>query len=67
MPLQRSTGRLRSTSRPVHDRPRDTRPEARLWDDAGLLKYQFDDDTATDYEHYDAVAQDRAGKAAVAS
>ena len=39
----------------------------RLWDDAGLLKYQFDDDTATDYEHYDAVAQDRAAKAAVAS
>ncbi len=39
----------------------------RLWDDAGLLKYQFDDDTATDYEHYDAVAQDRAAKVAVAA
>jgi hypothetical protein len=39
----------------------------RLWDDAGLLKYQFDDDTATDYESYDAVAQDRATKVAAAT
>jgi hypothetical protein len=36
----------------------------RLWDDAGLLQYQFDDDTATDYEQYDAVAQDRASRVA---
>ena len=32
----------------------------RLWDDAGLLEFQYADDTASDYEQYDAVAQDRA-------
>jgi hypothetical protein len=32
----------------------------RLWDEAGLMKYEFDDDTSADYETYDAVAQDRA-------
>ena len=31
----------------------------RLWGDAGLLKYEFEDDTAADYEQYDAVAHDR--------
>jgi hypothetical protein len=39
----------------------------KLWDEAGLLQYQFDDDTATDYEAYDAVAQDRAARAAAAA
>ncbi len=38
----------------------------RLWDEAGLLQYQFDDDTAADYESYDAVAQDRAAQTASA-
>jgi hypothetical protein len=37
----------------------------RLWGEAGLLQYEFDDDTAADYEQYDAVAQDRAAKAAL--
>lgn len=37
----------------------------RAWEDAGLMEYEFADDTAADYESYDAVAQDRA--AAVAS
>jgi hypothetical protein len=32
----------------------------RLWADAGLMKWEFADDTATDYESYDAVAADRA-------
>ena len=32
----------------------------RLWADAGLLKYEFADDTATDYGSYDEVARDRA-------
>jgi hypothetical protein len=32
----------------------------RLWGEAGLLQYEHDDDTATDYAAYDAVAQDRA-------
>lgn len=32
----------------------------KLWDEAGLLQYQFADDTGADYESYDAVAQDRA-------
>ncbi len=36
----------------------------RLWGDAGLLQYEFEDDTAADYEQYDAVAQDRATTAA---
>ena len=34
----------------------------RLWDDAGLLQYELDDDTASDYEQYDAVAEDRASR-----
>ncbi len=36
----------------------------KLWDEAGLLQYQFADDTAADYESYDAVAQDRAAASA---
>jgi hypothetical protein len=32
-----------------------------LWGEAGLLKYEFADDTASDYESYDEVARDRAG------
>lgn len=32
----------------------------RLWGDAGLLRYEFADDTATDYEAYDEVTKDRA-------
>jgi hypothetical protein len=32
----------------------------RLWGEAGLLEFEFGDDTAADYEQYDAVAQDRA-------
>ena len=39
----------------------------RLWGDAGLLKYEFDDDTASDYEAYDAVASDRAAAAGAAA
>ena len=39
----------------------------RLWDDAGLLQFQFAEDTAADYEQYDAVAQDRAEAAQVAA
>jgi len=39
----------------------------RLWGDAGLLQYEFDDDTASDYEAYDAVASDRAASAAAAA
>jgi hypothetical protein len=31
----------------------------RLWGEAGLLQYEYGDDTAMDYEQYDAVAQDR--------
>ncbi|MDJ0767504.1 MAG: ferritin-like domain-containing protein [Ilumatobacter sp.] len=30
------------------------------WGEAGLMEFEFADDTATDYEQYDAVAQDRA-------
>jgi hypothetical protein len=30
------------------------------WGEAGLLEFEFADDTASDYEAYDAVAQDRA-------
>jgi hypothetical protein len=33
----------------------------KLWADAGLLEYEFAEDTATDYETYDAVARDRVG------
>ena len=36
----------------------------KLWGEAGLLDWEFADDTATDYETYDAVAQDRAADAA---
>lgn len=36
----------------------------KLWGEAGLLEYEFADDTGTDYESYDAVAQDRAAAAA---
>jgi hypothetical protein len=32
----------------------------RGWADAGLLEFEFADDTASDYESYDAVARDRA-------
>ena len=39
----------------------------RLWGDAGLLQYEFDDDTASDYEAYDAVAEDRAASAGAAA
>jgi hypothetical protein len=35
----------------------------RLWGEAGLLEFEFADDTATDYEQYDAVARDRADAA----
>jgi hypothetical protein len=35
-----------------------------LWGEAGLLEWEFADDTATDYETYDAVAQDRAAASA---
>src|SRR5436309_2252923 len=31
----------------------------KLWDEAGLLEYEFADDTADDYETYDEVAKDR--------
>ena len=30
------------------------------WETAGLLQYEFADDTGSDYESYDAVARDRA-------
>jgi len=36
------------------------------WGDAGLLEFEFADDTATDYESYDEVARDRAARAAAA-
>ncbi|MDQ1396985.1 MAG: hypothetical protein QOG64_2244 [Acidimicrobiaceae bacterium] len=36
------------------------------WGEAGLLKWEFADDTGSDYETYDEVAKDRAAKAAVA-
>lgn len=32
----------------------------RLWGEAGLLEFEFAEDTASDYESYDAVAADRA-------
>jgi hypothetical protein len=30
------------------------------WGEAGLLEFEFSDDTGSDYETYDAVAEDRA-------
>jgi hypothetical protein len=33
------------------------------WGEAGLLEFEFADDTLTDYDTYDAVAADRAGEA----
>ncbi len=35
------------------------------WGEAGLLEFEFADDTGSDYEAYDAVAQDRAATAPV--
>ena len=37
------------------------------WGEAGLLQYEFADDTGTDYETYDEVAKDRAAAMAAAS
>jgi hypothetical protein len=34
------------------------------WGEAGLLEYEFADDTGSDYETYDEVAKDRAARAA---
>ena len=34
-----------------------------LWGEAGLLEWEFADDTGSDYEAYDAVAADRAAAA----
>jgi hypothetical protein len=34
------------------------------WGEAGLLEYEFADDTGSDYENYDEVAKDRAAAAA---
>jgi hypothetical protein len=34
------------------------------WEEAGLMEFEFADDTASDYETYDAVAQDRAAATA---
>jgi hypothetical protein len=39
----------------------------KLWEEAGLMQYEFADDTADDYETYDEVAKDRAARAAAAS
>ena len=41
-------------------------PQAELlvWGEAGLLEFEFNDDTADDYDTYDAVAQDRASASA---
>jgi hypothetical protein len=36
----------------------------RHWEEAGLLEFEFADDTGSDYETYDAVARDRAAAAA---
>ena len=36
----------------------------KLWAEAGLLEFEFADDTASDFESYDAVAADRAAAAA---
>ena len=35
----------------------------RRWGEAGLLEFEFADDTGSDYESYDAVARDRAAAA----
>ncbi len=37
------------------------------WGEAGLLEFEFSDDTGSDYETYDAVAEDRAAAAAAAA
>jgi len=37
------------------------------WEEAGLLEFEFADDTGSDYANYDAVAADRAAAAAAAS
>jgi hypothetical protein len=37
------------------------------WEEAGLLEFEFADDTGSDYASYDAVAADRAAAAAAAS
>jgi len=37
------------------------------WGEAGLLEFEFADDTGSDYETYDEVAKDRAAAAAAAS
>jgi hypothetical protein len=37
------------------------------WGEAGLLQYEFADDTGSDYETYDEVAKDRAAAAAAAN
>jgi len=39
----------------------------RHWGEAGLLEFEFADDTGSDYETYDAVAADRAAATAAAS
>ena len=36
------------------------------WGEAGLLEFEFADDTGSDYASYDAVAQDRAARSAAA-
>ena len=33
------------------------------WEKAGLMEFEFADDTASDYDTYDAVAADRAAAA----
>jgi hypothetical protein len=37
------------------------------WGEAGLLEWEFADDTSTDYAEYDEVAKDREAAAAAAS
>ena len=37
------------------------------WGEAGLLEFEFADDTASDYETYDEVARDREARAAAAA
>jgi hypothetical protein len=39
----------------------------KLWGEAGLLEFEFADDTGSDYQTYDAVAADRAAQAETAS
>src|SRR5204862_2686682 len=36
----------------------------KLWGEAGLVEFEFADDTGTDYATYDEVAKDRAARAA---